>query len=141
MKLVNRFGFFLMLVVLAICAAALLAACSNAPAAGSNTQDELSWTMPTQNTDGSALPLSSIAKTTVVWGTAPGGPYTAGSQDVAAPAMSVTLTRAGNGVGTRCYKVNVTTTAAAGSVAGLFSAEGCKTVFATPNAPTGFTVQ
>lgn len=118
---------------------ALAAGCSNAPAAANDTQDNLSWTMPTQNTDGSALPLADIAKTTVVWGTAPGGPYTAGSVDVAAPATSVTLTR--TGAGTRCYKVNVTTTAAKGSVAGLFSAEGCKTVFATPNAPTGFTVQ
>jgi hypothetical protein len=51
------------------------------------------------------------------------------------------LSRAGTGVGTRCYKVNVTTTAAKGSVAGLYSAEGCKTVFAAPNAPTGLTVQ
>ncbi len=125
----------------ALMALLILTGCSNAPAAGSNTQDDLSWTMPTQNTDGSALPLADIGKTTVVWGTVPGGPYTAGSQDVAAPATSVTLTRPGNGVGTRCYKVNVTTTAAKGSVPGLFSAEGCKTVFATPNAPTGLTVQ
>lgn len=128
-------GSAIVLIVLLV----LAAGCSNAPAAASDTQDNLSWTMPTQNTDGSALPLADIAKTTVVWGTQPGGPYTAGSQDVAAPATSVTLTR--TGAGTRCYKVNVTTTAAKGSVAGLFSAEGCKTVFATPNAPTGFTVQ
>jgi hypothetical protein len=116
-----------------------LVACSDAPAAGSSTQDEVSWTMPTQTTDGAALPLSDIAKTTVVWGTAPGGPYTAGTQDVAAPATSVTLSR--SGAGTRCYKINVTTTAAKGSVPSAFSPEGCKTVFAAPNPPTNLTVQ
>src|SRR5690348_10401307 len=41
--------------------------------------DTLTWTMPPQYMDGTALPISQIAKTTIVWGTAQGGPYAAGT--------------------------------------------------------------
>ena len=105
-----------------------------ADSAGTTAQDVLSWTMPTQNTDGSPLALAEITKSTVAWGTTPGGPYP-NVQDVPAPATTVTLTRPNEGYGRRCYRVSVTST-----VQGLWSAEGCKTVTAPPNAPTGLQV-
>lgn len=116
--------------------AAVFAGCSLAESAAPPVTDTLSWNMPTQYTDGSVLALADISKTTVVWGSQPGGPYD-NTQDVPAPAVSVVLTRPGTGYGTRCYKVNVT----AKGVPGLYSAEGCKTVQAPPNAPTNLQVQ
>jgi hypothetical protein len=100
--------------------------------------DTLSWMMPTQYLDGGALPIGQIAKTTIVWGAAQGGPYTAGTQDVTSPAVSVVLTRPGNGYGTRCYKAAVTST---GGAQGAWSNEACKTVQAPPGPPTGLTAQ
>lgn len=111
-----------------------------ADSAAPPTTDIVSWTMPAQYVGGAALPLADIAKTTVVWGTVPGGPYS-NSQDVMAPATSVTLARAGDGTGTRCYKAAVTTTAARGSMSSQYTDEVCKTVHAPPSAPTGLTVQ
>lgn len=112
----------------------------HATAQTSPTQDVLTWAMPTLYSDGSALAASDIAKTTIVWGSKPGGPYTDGTQDVAAPATTVAISRTAN-YGTRCYKASVTTTPAAGGVQSLWSNEACKTVQAPPAAPTGLTVQ
>lgn len=90
--------------------------------------DSLTWTAPTTRIDGSALAAADIAKYTVTWGTAPGGPYNAGTQD--ATVTNATVQRSGTGLGTRCYIVTVT------DKAGLISApsnEACKTVNAAPS--------
>lgn len=125
---------------LALCELAYLTGCSKAESAAPSVTDTLNWTMPTQYTDGTALPISAIAKTVVVWGATSGGPYSS-TQDVAAPATTVALLRPNEGYGTRCYRVAVVTTPAEGGAQGAWSDEACKTVKAPPSAPTGLTVQ
>lgn len=125
------------LTFLAIAAAVALSACSNVEAQSTPVVDNLSWVAPTQYTDNSAIQPGELEKTVVVWGTQPGGPYNGGSVDVPAPATTASLTRAGNGYGTRCYRV----AAVAKGVQGLWSGEACKTVQAPPKAPTNLTVQ
>lgn len=49
----------------------------------------VSWTNPTQNADGSALPASAIARTTVVWG--PSATQLTSSKAVAGAATATTL--------------------------------------------------
>lgn len=99
--------------------------------------DVVSWTMPATRTDGTPLPVTEIARTTVAWGTTPGGPYP-NAQDVAAPATTFTFNRGTPGTGTRCYVAFVTDTD--GRVGGQ-SGERCKTVRAAPGSVSGLTVQ
>jgi hypothetical protein len=112
----------------------------DAQSAGPTITDSISWTYPTQNIDGSALAASDIALTRIVWGDTPGGPYP-NTQDVAAPGLALALIRPGEGYGRRCYRASVITTVARGSLQGLWSGEGCKTVNAPPNQPGNFAVQ
>lgn len=123
------------LAILALAAMPLLHACSDARA--QVTTDVVSWTLPTQRTDGSALPVSEIAKTTVAWGTSAAGPFP-NVQDVASPGTSHTFTRGAPGTGTRCYVAFVTDTG--GRVGGQVG-PACKTVTAAPGAPTNLQVQ
>lgn len=99
--------------------------------------DAVSWALPTQRMDGSALPVGEIAKTTVAWGTSAAGPFT-NVQDVAAPGTSHTFTRSSPGTGVRCYVAFVTDTE--GRV-GPQVGPACKTVKAAPGAATNLTVQ
>ena len=111
-----------------------------ADSAGATVQDVLSWTMPTHNTDGTPLLLTDIAATNIAWGSASGGPYP-NTQDVPAPATTLTLVRSGDGTGTRCYRAAVTTTAATNSVQSQWTPEVCKTVRAPPNPPSDVIVK
>lgn len=67
----------------------------------------LTWTLATQNTDGTAIPASgagSLAATRVEWGTCSGANFgaKAGDQLVPAPAMTYTVT--GLAPGTHCFR-------------------------------------
>ena len=108
----------------------------DAVSGGATVTDNLTWAMPTQYVDGTAIPPGTLTGTRIVWGTAPGGPY-ANEQDIALPATSAQLTRPGDGYGTRCYRV----AALIGTANGLWSGEGCKNVQAPPREPTNFQVQ
>lgn len=99
--------------------------------------DTVSWTLPTQRVDGSALPASEIAKTTIAWGTSQAGPFP-NVQDVASPGTSHVFTRSSPGTGTRCYVGYVTDTE--GRVGGQ-AGPVCKTVKAAPATVGGLTVQ
>lgn len=99
--------------------------------------DTVSWTLPTQRTDGSALPASEIAKTTIAWGTSVAGPFP-NTQDVASPGTSHVFTRSSPGTGTRCYVAYVTDTD--GKVGGQ-AGPVCKSVKAAPGSVSGLTVQ
>lgn len=122
------------LAILALAALPALHACSKAEA--QVVTDTVTWVLPTQRTDGSALPVGEIAKTTIAWGTSAAGPFP-NVQDVAAPGTSHVFTRSSPGLGTRCYTAFVTDTE--GRVSGS-TGPVCKTVKAAPNAPTGLTV-
>jgi hypothetical protein len=82
----------------------------------------ITWTMPTQNTDNSAIPASgsgSIASTRVEWGscTSTGGFGTkAGERIVNAPATTTTITGLASG-STFCFRAFVRNTAGAESAA------------------------
>jgi hypothetical protein len=113
------------LLVLAGCSAAV----SVPPA------DVLTWVHPTQNTDGSALPLAQIASTQISSGST-GGPY-GNTVTVAAPANTATIPRSVS-PGTVCYvAVTVTVTNQASSP----SNEACVTVLAPPKPPTNLTAK
>ncbi len=100
--------------------------------------DRVSWDMPTQRVDGTALPVSEIAKTTIAWGTSVAGPFT-NTQDVAAPTTTFTFTRGTPGTGMRCYVLFVTDTD--GRVGAQTPTPGCKTVKAAPGVPSNVAVQ
>jgi hypothetical protein len=102
-----------------------------------NPQDVLTWAYPTLNTDGTALPASQIARTLLVWSTVSGGPYTAGTLDVAAPALTATLTRS-TVYGTRCYKAAIVAT---NGMQSDYTGEVCKTNTAPPNPPSGLRLE
>lgn len=110
----------------------LAAACSSSVALPPG--DVLSWTMPNQRTDNSALPLSEIASTTILWG-ASGGPYNVGSQVVPSPATTVTIPR-GAGSGTVCYVAIITDT---GGLVSTATGQVCVIVKANPKPATGLT--
>ena len=71
---------------------------------------ELTWTYPTANTDGSAIPASgagSIASTVLEWGSCSGTAFgtKAGGTTAAAPTKAYTVT--GLAVGTHCFRAAV----------------------------------
>jgi hypothetical protein len=81
----------------------------------------ITWTMPTQNTDNSAIPASgsgSIASTRVEWGTCSGTSFgtKAGERIVNAPATTTTITGLTSG-STFCFRAFVRNTAGAESAA------------------------
>ena len=101
----------------------------------------LTWTLATQNTDGSAIPASgptSLASTRVEWGTCSGSNFgtAVGQQIVATPATTYTIT--GLAAGVWCFRAYSRT------VAGLESAPTnavTKTILqAPPNPPGNLTV-
>lgn len=97
----------------------------------------LTWTLATQNTDGSAIPASgptSLASTRVEWGTCSGSNFgtASGQQTVATPATTYTIT--GLAAGTWCFRAYSRT------VAGLESAPTnavTKTILQAPPQPPG----
>ena len=97
----------------------------------------LTWTLATQNTDGSAIPASgptSLAATRVEWGTCSGSAFgtVAGQQTVATPATTYTIT--GLAAGVWCFRAYSRT------VAGLESAPTnvvTKTILQSPPQPPG----
>jgi uncharacterized protein YceK len=106
----------------------LLAGCQ--PAESQIPGDVLTWTAPTQRTDGSALPAAQIANYRIQWGTNPSGPFNVGQEIVPGTVTTVTIGR--TGYGTRCY------TAVTIDTNGLESAPSntaCKTLVAPPNPP------
>lgn len=97
----------------------------------------LTWTLATQNTDGTAIPASgptSLASTRVEWGTCSGSNFgtKAGEQVVAKPATTHTVTNLS--AGTYCFRAYSRT------VAGLESAPTnavTKTILQAPPNPPG----
>ena len=97
----------------------------------------LTWTLATQNTDGSAIPASgptSLASTRVEWGTCSGSNFgtASGQQIVATPAVTYTIT--GLAAGVWCFRAYSRT------VAGLESAPTVvvtKTILQAPPQPPG----
>ncbi len=122
------------LLTLAVLVAFGLSGCTDARA--QVVTDTVSWTWPTQRTDGAALPLSEIAKVTISWGTSTAGPFT-NPRDVAPPATSTVFTRAAPVTGERCYVAAITDSE--GRVSGQ-TGPVCKTVKAAPNAASGLNV-
>ena len=101
----------------------------------------LTWTLATQNTDGTAIPATgptSLAATRVEWGTCSGSNFgtASGQQIVATPAVTYTVT--GLAAGVWCFRAYSRT------VAGLESAPTVavtKTILqAPPNPPGNLTV-
>ncbi len=97
----------------------------------------LTWTLATQNTDGTAIPASgptSLAATRVEWGTCSGSAFgtAVGQQTVATPAVTYTVT--GLAAGVWCFRAYSRT------VAGLESAPTnavTKTILQAPPHPPG----
>lgn len=97
-------------------------------AAGSQS-DDISWTMPTQRTDSTALPISEIARTEIEVSKT-GVVLEVAS--VPAPATSYTWNRTLPPNYTMCYRARVVDTIGQASV---WTAAVCKTVKAAPNPP------
>lgn len=122
----------------AVCIASLavIALCVSASPARAGDA-ALTWTLATQNTDGSAIPASgptSLAATRVEWGTCSGSAFgtVAGQQTVATPATTYTIT--GLAAGVWCFRAYSRT------VAGLESAPTnvvTKTILQSPPQPPG----
>lgn len=131
-------------VVAALAAAAVVVGAwlgiNDAESQSTPVTDVLTWTHPTQYVDGTPLPVSHIAKTTIAWGATAGGPYP-NLQDVVGTANTYTFTRAGDGAGRRCYRLATTVIAAQGGKQSDYGTEGCKVEAARPNPPSGLGVQ
>ena len=97
--------------------------------------DNLSWTMPTQYVDGSAIPAGTLTGTRIAWDTSPNGSFS-NTVDVALPATSRQFTRA-EPYGRRCYKA----AALVGANTGEWTEAVCKTVQAPARAPGNLSVQ
>lgn len=110
--------------------AALIAGCSTGNTAPPN--DTLFWTLATQREGGAPLPLSEIKETLINWGPR-GGPYTAGSVSVPAPATTVDIPR-GPAPGTVCY---IAFTVDTNNLTSDPTNEVCVTVNTKPKAPSG----
>ena len=119
-----------------IASLAVFALCLSASPANAGDA-ALTWTLATQNTDGSAIPASgptSLAATRVEWGTCSGSAFgtVAGQQTVATPATTYTIT--GLAAGVWCFRAYSRT------VAGLESAPTnvvTKTILQSPPQPPG----
>lgn len=90
------------------------------------------WVLPTQNTDGSALPASQITRSTVVWGSS--ASTLTGSKAVTGAATSTTIDLP---PGTHFIGVKVTANGNDSAVSALIQSV---VPFPTPNPPTGVTV-
>ncbi len=96
----------------------------------------VTWTHPTQNTDGSALALANIASTRVEHGSCSGTAFgtKAGEAVVPAPATTTTFDLA---PGTHCFRAYTKTVAALGALESGPSGVASKVVpFPPPNPPT-----
>ena len=119
-----------------IASLAVIALCVSASPARAGDA-ALTWTLATQNTDGSAIPASgptSLAATRVEWGTCSGSNFgtASGQQTVATPATTYTIT--GLAAGVWCFRAYSRT------VAGLESAPTnavTKTILQAPPNPPG----
>ena len=122
----------------AVCIASLavIALCVSASPARAGDA-ALTWTLATQNTDGTAIPASgptSLTATRVEWGTCSGSAFgtVVGQQTVATPATTYTVT--GLAAGVWCFRAYSRT------VAGLESAPTVvitKTILQAPPQPPG----
>ena len=95
----------------------------------------VTWTHPTQNTDGTALALANIASTRVEHGTCSGTAFgtKAGEAVVPAPATTTTFDL---GPGTHCFRAYTKTVAAVGGLESSPSGVASKVVpFPPPNPP------
>lgn len=79
------------------------------PGIAQAVQVQVSWDLPTSRVDGTPLPASELAKTTVEWGTCGTDTIASveGSVDVPAPGTTVAVER---GPGEVCFRANVTDT-------------------------------
>ena len=87
----------------------LLALCLMVPGLALAVPVQVSWNLPTARVDGTPLPVSELAKTTVEWGTCGTDTIAVveGSQDAAAPATTLTFDHA---AGQICVRAKVTDT-------------------------------
>lgn len=101
----------------------------------------VTWTHPTQFTDGSTLALGQIASTRVEYGSCSGSAFGTRVGDVTVPAPATTTTIAGFAPGTHCFRAFTRTTAAAGGQESAPSAVASRVIaFPPPNPPTIVTV-
>ena len=102
----------------------------------------VSWTHPTQFTDGSALALNQIASTRVEYGSCAGTAFGTVAGQVTVPAPATTTTISGFAPGTHCFRAYTRTTVAAGNQESGPSGIATKVIaFPPPNPPTIVTVE
>ena len=102
----------------------------------------VSWTHPTQFTDGSALALNQIASTRVEYGSCSGTAFGTVAGQVTIPAPTATTTISGFAPGTHCFRAYTRTTTAAGNQESGPSGMATKVIaFPPPNPPTIVTVE
>lgn len=114
---------------------------NKADSASPTITDRLSWVLPTEYVNGTPLPANEIGEILYVWGTQSGGPYEAGSGSVPGTSLGVDLTRPGDGVGTRCYKIAAKLREDLGGWQSDWSNEVCKTVLPRPKPPSNLRVE
>ena len=71
---------------------------------------DLTWTYPTTNVDGSAIPATgagSVASTKIEWGTCEGTAFAVKAGEATVPAPAKAYSVAGLGVGTHCFRAAV----------------------------------
>lgn len=124
-------AWYLIVVLFGLCAAVATAIAADLT---------VTWTPPTQNTDGSAIPASgagSVASARVEWGTCAGSSFgtAAGQQIVAAPAVTATVT--GLAPATWCVRVFARNTYGAESAASNVASRTLAPP--TPRPPTSVT--
>ena len=96
----------------------------------------VSWTHPTQFTDGSALALNQIASTRVEYGSCAGTAFGTVAGQVTVPAPATTTTISGFAPGTHCFRAYTRTTVAAGNQESGPSGMATKVIpFPPPNPP------
>jgi hypothetical protein len=101
-----------------------------------------SWTHPTQFTDGTSLPLSSIASTRVEYGSCSGTAFGTKAGEVVVPAPATSITINNFAPGTHCFRAFTRTVAAAGGLESGPSGVATKVIaFPPPNPPTIVTIE
>jgi hypothetical protein len=101
---------------------------------------DLSWTPPTQYTDGTAIPAGTLTQTAILYGicnaTNDGLLTTPAPVTIAVPQPANTKTITGLGNGRWCFAARADTATAQSA----FTSYVNKTIILTPNPPTGLTV-
>ena len=140
-KILNWVEFNFIKAMLLSTAITVLLLCGLVYAVAHASSATVSWTHPTQYTDGSALPLSGIASTRVEYGSCVGTAFGTKTGEVVVVAPAVTTTVTGLTPSTWCFRAYTKTTAAAGGLESGPSGVASKVIpFPAPNPPVLSTV-